>query len=718
MTRSSSRRDPLRSATHALLRSVALLFVVGIASGLWAGWQLYLLMGMALPGVERLATYEPPQTTRIFASDGTLIGTLFHENRTVVPLSKVSPHVVHALLAIEDARFFEHEGVDLHGIVRAAVANLRGSGIEQGASTITMQLARALFLDDERTLTRKVREALLALRLEQRYSKRVILTHYLNQVYFGSGSYGISSAASNYYGKRASQLTPAQAAMLAGLLQAPTRLSPHVDRRAALKRQLVVLQRMRDLEFLTAREHHLAVREAVRKQVRPRRDQVQAMLKYPYFTSAVVAELSKRFPDEVLYEGGLNIYTTLDIRMQKRAEAILRQRIQEEGGWYNAHQAAAVVLENQTGFVRAMVGGTGWSSKSQFNRATQAFRQPGSAFKVFVYAAALEQGMTPETIVPDSPVTLASGMPWEWSPSNSDRRFMGAIPIRMALQMSRNVVAVKVLQKVGVQNVIATARKMGLRGRMDPYPSLALGASEATPLEMASAFSVFVNGGLFRTPYTVKLVTDSHGRVLEDRRRTPLGRRALSERTARRMVEMLQRVVTAGTGRAAAVSGFPVAGKTGTTENHRDAWFVGFTPQYSLAVWVGNDDFKPMWQAYGGDMPARIWSSVMAVALQGRKPRPFPSLAGLAVEKVRLCRQSHLRAGPKCPSPYSEFFRAGSEPVRTCPVHHLAPTPRPSSRPSSLQADVDRDGVLTNSDLRREYGASVAPPAADEVAER
>lgn len=709
-----SRHSLLRSTAFAFLRSGALLLLVAVVATSWAAWQLFRLVGSGLPDVEAISRYEPAQTTRIFANDGSLIATLFHENRTMVPLKEVSPHVVHALLSIEDSRYFQHDGVDLTGIARAAFANLRGSGIEQGASTLTMQLARALFLSQERSITRKIREALLAQRIESRYTKREILHLYLNQVYYGSGAYGIAAASSTYYGKRPSQLTAAQAAMIVGLLQAPTTLSPHVDQRAALQRQLTVLQRMRELGYLTGREHHTAVREAIRKQIRPRRDQVQAVLKYPYFTSHVIKELSARYPDRLLYRGGLSIYTTLDPVQQKKAEAIVRQRVQAEGGWYNAHQAAAALIENQTGFVRALVGGTGWNPKSQFNRATQAYRQPGSSFKPFVYATALERGMTPETVITDSPVTYGAGRPWQWAPANSDHRFMGAIPMRVALMQSRNVVAVKVLDKIGIRNVLDTARALGLKGRLDPYLSLALGASEATPLEMASAYSVFANGGMRRRPQVIKLVLDPQGRILEDHRRPGLGSRVLTERTATGMVDMLSRAVTGGTGGQAQVPGHRVAGKTGTTESYRDAWFVGFTPQYSLAVWVGNDDFKPMWQAYGGDLPARIWREVMGSALVGKKPRNFAAFAGRAAQTKRLCGLSHLVARPGCPRVYAERFYAGSGPARPCTLH----TPRVPTFVTgrSLVADGDGDGVLSNSDLRAEFGAGAAPST--DLAER
>lgn len=697
--RHAHRRSPLRSAAHAFIRIATLLALVAMTALGWVGIQAFRLLSAGLPEVEALARHRPAETTRIFSSDGQLIATLFHENRTAVPLDKVSPRVIHALIAVEDSRFFEHEGVDYAGIVRAGWANLRGGTIEQGASTITMQLARAMFLSQERSFERKAREALLATRIEHRFSKRQILDLYLNHVYFGSGAYGIASAASTYYGRTPDRLTAAQAAMLAGILQAPTRLSPHVDRRAALQRQISVLQRMRDLGFIDGREYQAALREASRAKIRPKGDKIQAMLKYPYFTAHVVAELSKRLPEELLYQGGLRIYTTLDLRLQKQSEAILRQRVRAEGGWYNAHQGALALVENQTGYVRALVGGTGWNDKSQFNRATQALRQPGSSFKAFVYATALERGMTPETVIPDTAITYDAGKPWQWSPKNSDGAYMGAIPMRVALMQSRNVVAVKTLASVGAESVVNTARRMGLKGKLEPYLSLALGAGEATPLEMAAAYSVFPNAGLYRHPVTVKLIVNRDGQVLEDNRH-PGARKVLTNATAARMVEMLQRVVTGGTGRAAAVPGHRVAGKTGTTESYRDAWFVGFTPQYSMAVWVGNDDYKPMWQAYGGDLPARIWREAMGAALAGKKPRGFAALAHLPVRTLVLCRTSHKLAGPYCRTTYSERFREGSGPSARCPVHRI--TPRILQLGSSLQptsADVDGDGVLTNSDL-------------------
>lgn len=685
MTPERKDRTTLRFVTELLV--VLVVFAVLFLGGLQTIRQYHALTG-TLPEIDRLSSYkdEAAETTRIFSADGQLIGTLYDENRTWQSLDRISPAMVHALLAAEDQRFYRHDGVDPIGVARAAWRNWQSGSVEEGASTLTMQMARNLFLTREQSWQRKIREAMLAWRIEDRYAKKQILEIYLNQVYFGAGAHGIGAAASRYFGKPAAKLDAAEAALLAGVLRAPASLSPLVDRRASFERQVTVLQQMRDQGYLSAAQHRRAVAEARTMTFQPHRPE---FLKYPYFTSYVIHELSQRYSEEQLYRGGLKIYTSVDLKLQRKAEEILRAEMEREGPSYNADNAALVLIESETGLIRAMVGGKGWADKNQFNRAWQANRQPGSAFKMFVYATALEQGYTPEQVVSDTPVTFSKNTAWAWSPANSDGAYMGPIPMWTALQHSRNVVAARLVNDVGPEKVVATARAMGLKGDIRPFLSLALGTSEATPLEMAEAASVFPMGGLHLSATSIKTVVDAKGRMLEDNRwRAPS--RVLSNTTAAQMTEMLERVVTGGTGRAAAVPGYPIAGKTGTTESHRDAWFVGFSPSYSMAVWVGNDDFRPMWGTFGGTLPARIWSQVMGHALKGSKVKEMPVLARLKPQSVKLCSVTNLRAAPGCPGTYQASFRTttvGTE----CTLH----SGRGKNLDSFLAADPERKAAAT-----------------------
>ncbi len=626
-----------------------------------------------LPDVGKLRYYEPSETTRIYSSDGTLIATLFKENRTWTPLEKVSPNMVKAVLAIEDKRFYEHHGVDPIGIARAAYASYKHQD-KQGASTITMQLARNLFLTPKRSLDRKIKEAILALQIEKRFTKQEILELYLNQIYFGAGAHGVQAASSTYFNKKAKDLTICEAALLAGLPQAPTEYSPLVDLKASQERQKLVLLSMRTQNAISDAEYKEALAQIPKMRFLNKNKAEFNLLKYPYFTSYVIKELSRRYSDDLLYRGGLRIYTTVDIKLQKKCEQLLRDEIRAEGDMFNFHQGAIVLIENGTGYIRALVGGTGWSDKSQFNRAWQATRQPGSSFKLFVYCTGLESGMTPATVVPDSPISYNMG-PGEpaYAPQNSDGRFMGAVPLKTALQWSRNVVAVRLAMIVGIDRVIDYAYKMGVHQKLEPVVSLPLGACDVSPLEMATAYSCVANGGIRIDPSPISVIKDSEGNIVEDNR-FPHYEEVLAESTAYYMTDMLENAAHYGTGAAAFIEGRHCAGKTGTTTSHRDIWFCGFTPQYTAAVWVGNDDFTQMYGVFGGDVCAPLWKRVQMAALEGKpnlnwKVRRGPTLPCL------MCSTSHKRAGPNCPKVYREYYKPGAMPYAYCDVHGAAPIP-------------------------------------------
>ncbi len=619
-----------------------------------------------LPSTKRLTEYRPPETTRIYARDGKLIGTLFRENRTWVPLEKMSPYLGAALVSVEDSRFYTHSGVDVTGIARAAWANFHGGGVQQGASTITMQLARNLFLTPERSLSRKAREALLAMEIERKLSKDKILELYLNEVYFGAGAYGVGTASQLYFGKQPSQLTLAESAMLAGLPQAPEKLSPLLHLEDARQREREVLGRMLASNAITETQYRKALTENVRVRSAKALGGNSSLMKYPYFTSYVVKQLSAKYDDRTLYEGGLNIYTTLDVKSQQQAEETVKRLMAANGPGYNANSAALVAIENKTGYVRAMVGGRGWTAKNQFNRAWQAQRQAGSTFKIFVYATALEHGYSPSDKVSDKPVEIPveGGAPWK--PQNSDGRFLGDIPLWQALMLSRNVVSARLVSELGPETVLRTAQNLGVALNARPHMSLALGAVEVSPLEMASAASALPNDGVRMHPSVITLVTDSTGQVLEDNRQ-PSGQLALSPTTARLMTGMMQQVVLRGTGTAAQLSDRPVAGKTGTTDNFRDAWFVGFTPEWTTAVWVGNDKQQTsMWGCFGGTLPAWIWHDFMAASLPPATAASFPTVANQRPALVRLCSKTNLKAGPHCTHTYTMRFDPAAAPKTVC----------------------------------------------------
>lgn len=671
---------------HSRLRRVFAARLARIIGGLVAGLVilvtvagslLYASVSSSLPDVTKLEHYDPARTSKIFASDGTLIATLFDENRTYTKIDKISPLMVSSLVAIEDQRFYEHPGIDLKGIARALTDNITGGQTQQGASTLTMQLARKLFLPDERTYARKVREAILAHRIDREFSKEAILELYLNEVYFGAGAYGIDAAAAVYFGTDPDKLELWQAAMLAGLVQAPTTFSPLLDKKAAIVRMQQVLEAMESQGKVTAQKAKQALRkaQAYRFVDRPL-PSGNGMLKYPYFSTYAVRQLSERYPENYVRRGGMHVVTTLDRKLQGAAEKAVSRAIAGPGKAVGADTAAVVVIDNQSGDILAMVGGAGWNTKNQFNAAWQAYRQPGSAFKMFVYAAALEAGFDPEQEFADTEATFSPGTPGEWKPSNSDGKFMGAVPLRTGLQFSRNLVAAKLVAHIGPSKVVTLAQRMGIESDLPEVVSLALGAGEVTPLQMARAFSVLPSGGVLRPSHALKQVTAADGRVLADTSRDNEVDRVISKQTAQLMCEMLHRVVTGGTATSANISNTFVAGKTGTTDNYKDAWFCGFTPHHTIAVWVGREDNKPMDRVYGGSLPAEIFREIAQTALAGHDPAaPLPGVRFEEARALQLCWDTTYLATPTCPRSYREVFRTEVVPTRVCPAHRSVDIP-------------------------------------------
>lgn len=581
------------------------------------------LVGLAisfrnLPDVRVLRSYAPSETTYIYDVKGKLLTSLHGEaNREVVPLNKISPDLKRAVLAIEDSNFYLHHGVNPAATTRAFLANWRSGRTVEGGSTITMQLIKTLFLSPKQVFSRKVAESVLALRLEQIFTKDQILEMYLNQVYWGHNNYGAQTAAQSYFGKPAAALSLAESAMMAGLIQAPETLSPFANYKAAKRRQAEVLNRMKELKWITPAEEAAALKQTIKLgQITSFRTS-----QLPFVTEAAIQELTQRFGRDTLLKGGMRIQTTVDTQMQQMAEETVRRghdSLLAQGVY--ADQMALVAVDPRTHFVKAIVGGVDYK-KSQYNRAAQALRQPGSAFKPFVYYTAFASGKYgPDSVVSDSPVSYPDGYEY-YSPQNYDGSFSGPISIRHALEVSRNVPAVRIGQDVGLNKVIDVCRSIGIRSPIEPVVSLPLGSVDLTPLEMAGAYATFASNGWYSETTLIVQVTDSKGTTLLDN--TPKPQLVLDPWSVASLNDVLQGVIERGTATSARL-GRPAAGKTGTTSSERDIWFVGYVPQLATAVWVGNDDYAPIgYGATGGTYVAPIWRDFMEQALRNTPAESF-----------------------------------------------------------------------------------------------
>ncbi|MDP6572877.1 MAG: PBP1A family penicillin-binding protein [Rhodospirillales bacterium] len=599
------RRSQLGRGVRRLAYGAAVVAVWGvIALGGLVAWY-----ALDLPDIEGALARGRAPTVRLLAADGRELAAVGDLYGVPVRLGELPPALPAAVLSMEDRRFYNHFGIDLIGLARAAVANAKAGRIVQGGSTITQQVAKNLFLTPQRTLKRKVQELLLALWLEHRLTKDQILTVYLNRVYLGAGTYGVEAAARRYFGKSARRVTTYQAALLAGLLKAPSRYSPARDPGLAARRARAVLDVMVAAGVLTPAQAATAKRGggAIPAARLPRRQG-------RHFVDWVLEQVSGYISAG---DRDLVVKTTLDGPLQRTAEAAVGALLEGPGTRAGAAEAALVVL-SPDGAVRAMVGGRDYAT-SQFNRATQARRQPGSAFKPFVYLAGLEAGLTPDSIIEDAPVTMAG-----WSPRNFDKRYRGPMTLRQALARSVNTAAVRVARKAGIERVAATARRLGIGARLTTTPSLALGAAEVGLLELTAAYGPFANGGFGLLPYAIEEISDAAGRVLYRRAGSGLGRVVAAPRVAA-MNDMLSVAVSSGTGRAARLAR-PVAGKTGTSQDFRDAWFVGYSADLVGGVWIGNDDGHPMRGVTGGGLPARLWRRVMKAAHRGWSARSLPGL--------------------------------------------------------------------------------------------
>jgi penicillin-binding protein 1A len=595
--------------------------VTMLASSVVAGGLVGLAISFRnLPDVRVLRTYVPTETTYIYDIKGQLLDSLHGEhNREVVTLDEVSPNLKRAVLAIEDSHFYQHNGINPNSIGRALVVNWRRGYVAEGGSTVTMQLVKNLFLSRDRTVSRKLAEAVLAIRVEQIFSKDQILEMYLNNIYWGHNNYGVETAAQTYFNKSASELTLTEATMMAGLIQAPEDYSPFINYGETKRRQLLVINRMEELGWVSAEE----AEEARNAPLLVGKPTAWRTSNLPYITEVVTSELTERFGRDAVLQGGMRVQTTVDYNFQKRAEEIVadsHRRLRAQGLY--ADQVALVAVDPRTHFVKALVGGVDYQ-KSQFNRAIQSLRQPGSAFKPFVYYTAFATGKyTPYSTIMDTPVRYRDGSGY-YSPRNYGGGFAGAMSIRTALIQSRNVPAVKLGKAVGLDKVIETCRILGIKSPLEPVTSLPLGAIGVTPLEMAGAYATFANNGWSSPTTAIARVTDSSGNVLLDN--TPKPQQVLDPWAAASLNSVLKGVIEGGTGTRANF-GRPAAGKTGTTSSERDVWFVGYVPQLATAVWIGNDNYRPLGSGItGGGYAAPIWRNFMSEALKNEPVEHFTS---------------------------------------------------------------------------------------------
>ena len=609
--RPSSKKKKSRKSRRPKRSLIGRLAYWSVVAGLWlvvgvVGTVAY--VGAHLPPIQSLEIPKRPPTIRMLDVTGREFARRGDMAGEVLSLKEMPPYVPKAFVAIEDRRFYDHFGVDPIGIARAAVANILHRGVAQGGSTLTQQLAKNLFLTQERTMTRKLQEALLAVWLEQKFTKTQILELYLNRVYFGAGAYGIEQASQRYFGKSAKQINVAEAALLAGLVKSPSRLAPTRNYNAAEKRARIVLAAMSELHFISSANEKQAIAS-------PPRIVAQANNGSGNYVADWVMDAVNDSIGHV--EEDVVVQTTIDAALQADAERAVAAEFAKtaKGG---ASQTALVSM-TPDGAVRALIGGRDYA-ESQFNRAVDAKRQPGSAFKPFVYLTALERGLTPDTVRVDGPIKIKG-----WQPENYEHKYQGPVTLTRALAMSLNTVSVRLTMEVTPMAVIRTAHRLGISSKLEPNASISLGTSEVSPLELTGAYATFANGGYAVMPHVIERISTTAGKVLYVRNRQALGR-IVDARYIGMMNQMMQETLTIGTAHKAELRGWPAAGKTGTSQDFRDAWFVGYTAHLVTAVWLGNDDNTPMKKVTGGSLPVEIWSRYMRDAHQGVPVAGLPSV--------------------------------------------------------------------------------------------
>ncbi len=705
---------------------VALLFLI-VAGGGWGIRQFV----KDLPSYHKFEEYKPSLTTRLFDINGEKIAELSIEKRALLSLSEIPVDLQNAVLAIEDSRFFEHWGVSPRGIMRSFVVNLLAGRVVQGGSTLTQQLAKLIFLSPERKIVRKIKEMLLAMQMEHSLSKEEILQFYLNQIYFGHGAYGVQAAAHIYFGKKVQELSLPECALLAGMIKYPGGYSPFKHPKRATRRRHLVLGRMVSEGYIKPEEMKRALEVPV-----PLERPILSGHQAPYFVEYIRRRLEPQFGYNTLWRGGLTIQTTLDLEMQRIVEEEMEKALnafdeKAKADWEKqlqedidagiepptvstappvAIQGVFMILDVKTGAIRAMIGGRTGGGRADFNRVVQARRQPGSTFKPFVWATALNSGMTAMSLVEDSPLAYYSdGRDWRllegttdqyainiatsvfagssdfrvWVPQNYDGKFKGVITLRKALALSRNVSSVRLIEHIGPPRVVELAHKVGIRSRLAPVLSLGLGSSVVSALELGNSFQTFANGGIHVEPYSVVRVEDATGKVRH--RHVPREKEAISPQLAYLITHLLKVVVTGGTARRASVLRRPLAAKTGTTNDNRDLWFVGYTPDLLAVSWMGYDDDTSLGpRLSSGGTLAPWWTAIMKRILADFPKRDFPVPEGITFLKVDTL--TGYLALPTCPKQAIQAFKVDTEPTRYCPYDH--------SEPIELKADFSVSGEM------------------------
>ncbi len=668
-------------------KALAVLIIFSSIAGVLIG--LFIWFSRDVPSTEELFDVKPWVATILYDIEGKPIKTLAEHNRIVVPLERMPKHLINAFIAIEDRKFYRHWGINIFSILKALLEDLMAGKVVRGASTITQQLARNLFPEElplERSLSRKIKEAIVAIKIERYFTKDEILEMYLNQIYFGEGTYGVEAASLRFFGKHVEDLTLAEAALLAAIPKDPSGYSPRKHFDKVKKRQETVLSAMLDMGMISAREAAEAKAQPI--EILPlKKDSIG-----DYFCEYVRQILEKRYGARTIYREGLRVYTTLDLNLQRIAEMAVESNLQamEERLGYRVRysptrkskegnlvktdyiQAALIAIDPKNGYIKAMVGGRDFS-QSEWNRAVQAPRQPGSAFKVFTYTAAIDNGMTPADVIIDEPFSLKLPDGRQWRPSNFSEDFEGPVSLRRALAKSINIPAIKLANQIGLETVIDYAYRMGIRSPLRPYPSLALGSFEVTLLEMTSAFGALAASGIRAEPMAIIRVETSDGHLLEEN--NPRRHEVLRPQTAYVVTSMLQSVVDEGTAAMIRARGIKraLAGKTGTTNDYTDAWFIGYCPDLVAGVWVGFDEKRPMGAKETGARAALpIWIDFMQKALDNIEDKPFEEPPGIV--HCTICNKSGMRATEYCPETRTEVFIAGTEPIRFCTIHTSSKT--------------------------------------------
>lgn len=692
--------NPFRRAAY--ITTLAAIILVLSASA----FMRYVFSG--LPSTQGLEEYTPSLSTKVYDMNNKPVAEFSIQRRALIPLSQIPVDLQNAVIATEDSEFFDHYGISPKGIIRSILRDMLHHRAAQGASTITQQLARQIFLNPKKEIVRKLREIIIALEIEKRFSKEEILQMYLNQIYFGEGAHGVAAASRAYFNKDVSKLELPESAMLAGLIQLPSRYSPFVNPDLAKWRRSIVLERMQEEGYITAEERKAANAAPV-----PTKKPYYLSTQAPYFVEYVRQELEPKYGVNMLWEGGLSIYTTLDLDAQQTAERIMEKNLaaidadvakmpHNETADYEGDvstrtlrlQGAFLMMDVKTGAIRVMIGGRDYK-ENQFNRVTQANRQPGSTFKPFVWMTALQNGYTPATMVDDTPLAYYfDGRDWRllegatdqasitlatqpflgnkdfkiWVPEDFDIKTLGKVSLRKALEKSLNLVSVGLVEKFGATAVIDTAHKAGIKHKLDPVPSIGLGTSAVPPLEMVNAYATFANGGIRVEPYAVTRVEDQQHKVLEET--IPTETEVFPHNYAYVLVNIMRGVVEHGTGSKAAVLGRPIAGKTGTSQDHRDMWFIGMTPDVAAGAWMGYDDFSTIeskdWT--GGSTVVPWWTEIMAELLKNQPVRQFPVPDGVSF--VQIDPTSGKLALPTCKSKLFEAFVKGTEPKTFCDIDH------------------------------------------------